>query len=339
MSRSAPGRRTNLSLLGLLAVAVVTGALAFGIGGRWAGWAVVAHGIAGLGIAALTPWKTAIAARGIRRRRKRSVASVLFATLVAVALATGIAHATGIATSLGPVSAMQVHVGAALASLSLAAWHLVARRTWPRRTDVSRRNVLRAGAVVGATAAAYVGLEAVVHVAGFPGARRRATGSFERGSLDPGAMPVTQWLVDEVPALEPDGWWLTIVDGDGRRSLDYGRVSAGRRQLRSVLDCTGGWWAEQVWEGVGLDELLADVDAAASIEVSSVTGYGRRFPAADAGRLLVATRVGGAVLSAGHGFPARLVVPGRRGFWWVKWVDRIALSDVPWWWQAPFPVT
>jgi DMSO/TMAO reductase YedYZ molybdopterin-dependent catalytic subunit len=53
----------------------------------------------------------------------------------------------------------------------------------------------------------------------------------------------------------------------------------------------------------------------------------------------VATRVGGAPLSVGHGFPARLVAPGRRGFWWVKWVDRIELRSTPWWWQPPFPVT
>ena len=46
-----------------------------------------------------------------------------------------------------------------------------------------------------------------------------------------------------------------------------------------------------------------------------------------------------APLSVGHGFPARLVAPGRRGFWWVKWVDRIELQTTPWWWQPPFPVT
>ncbi|HEV2028853.1 MAG TPA: molybdopterin-dependent oxidoreductase [Candidatus Dormibacteraeota bacterium] len=54
--------------------------------------------------------------------------------------------------------------------------------------------------------------------------------------------------------------------------------------------------------------------------------------------LLLATRVGGLPLDRGHGFPARLVVPDGRGFWWVKWVSAIEVDDVPTWWQPPFPL-
>ncbi|HEV3400736.1 MAG TPA: molybdopterin-dependent oxidoreductase, partial [Acidimicrobiales bacterium] len=107
------------------------------------------------------------------------------------------------------------------------------------------------------------------------------------------------------------------------------------------LDCTGGWYAEQRWGGVRLDRLLAASGAppSRSIEVRSLTGYSRRFPWRDAPVLVLATRVGGEPLSPGHGFPARLVAPDRRGFWWVKWVDEIDVDDTPWWWQPPFPVT
>jgi len=78
---------------------------------------------------------------------------------------------------------------------------------------------------------------------------------------------------------------------------------------------------------------------AASLVVTSATGYRRRLPLADARSLYVATRLGGRPLSAGHGFPARLVAPGRRGFWWVKWVTAIDLDPAPWWRQPPFPLT
>ena len=108
-----------------------------------------------------------------------------------------------------------------------------------------------------------------------------------------------------------------------------------------TLDCTGGWYARQRWAGVRLDRLLAasGVSEGRSIEVRSVTGYRRRFPVRDASVLLLASRVGGRPLSSGHGFPARLVAPNRRGYWWVKWVNEIRVDQRPWWWQSPFPLS
>jgi hypothetical protein len=331
-------RRTNLALLALVVLAVATGAVAFGIGRPWVRWVLLAHAVAGIGIVLLSPWKSAIVARGLRRGREGSWVSIALAALAVVVVVTGLSHSTGIAVSLGPISAMQLHVGAAIALVPLAAWHVVARRTWPRRTDLSRRNVLRSGLVLGGAAVATAGIEGAAALLGLPGAERRATGSFERGSFSPASMPVTQWLNDAVPSVDATRWVLTVRDADGERRIGYDELRSHRHRVRAVLDCTGGWWATQDWEGAWLADLLTGVDAAASIEVWSVTGYGRRLPAADAGRLLLATTIAGRPLSDGHGFPARLVAPGRRGFWWVKWVERIALSDVPAWWQAPFPI-
>src|SRR4029453_1527821 len=99
-------------------------------------------------------------------------------------------------------------------------------------------------------------------------------------------------------------------------------------RVEAVLDCTGGWYARATWEGVRLDRLLPP-DAAGSLVVASATGYRRRLPLADARTLLLATRLDGRPLSAGHGFPARLVAPGRRGFWWVKWVTSIEPRPAP----------
>jgi DMSO/TMAO reductase YedYZ molybdopterin-dependent catalytic subunit len=87
-----------------------------------------------------------------------------------------------------------------------------------------------------------------------------------------------------------------------------------------------------------LNRLVNAGGPGSSINVRSATGYSRRFALADAGRMLVATRVAGSPLDPGHGFPARLVVPGQRGFAWVKWVVAIEIDDVPWWWQPPFPL-
>ena len=43
--------------------------------------------------------------------------------------------------------------------------------------------------------------------------------------------------------------------------------------------------------------------------------------------ILVAFELNGAPLSAEHGFPARLVIPGYYGTNSVKWLDRITLAD------------
>jgi len=174
-----------------------------------------------------------------------------------------------------------------------------------------------------------------------PGADRRFTGSYEIGSYEPGSMPVTQWLNDRVPAVNRNAWRLVVSSPGAERSFSLDQLAGGTDRVRAVLDCTGGWFAEQGWRGTSLARLidgLGQSNETRSILVVSVTGYERRFPVRDLGRLLLATHLGGEELSPGHGFPARLVAPGRRGFWWVKWVERVELRSTPWWWQSPFPL-
>jgi hypothetical protein len=328
------GRRTNLALLAALAAAVASGALAFAIGTEANAWVTVAHSVAGLVILLLAPWKSLIVRRGLRRMRPHTAMSVALTAFIVVALVAGLLHSSGALRGFGPLSAMQVHVGAALACLPFALWHVRTRRVRAHRTDLARRQVLRAGALVGGAAVVYAALESIAHIAALPAARRRFTGSYERGSFRPEAMPVTQWLDDSVPALEADA----AVEVAGR-TWSLAELNRFGDRTRATIDCTGGWFAQQDWDGVWLDRILGAERGARSIEVVSATGYRRRFPIGDASRLLLATQVGGNALSPGHGYPARLVAPGRRGFWWVKWVATIATDGRPWWLQLPFPPT
>ena len=76
-----------------------------------------------------------------------------------------------------------------------------------------------------------------------------------------------------------------------------------------------------------------------SFRVTSATGYSRLLPMAGASTTYLAVGYGGRPLRRGHGAPVRLVAPGRRGPWWVKWVVDVAPDDRPWWLQLPFPPT
>lgn len=333
------GRRTNLALLVLLAAALLTGALAYAIGTSLDRVVTVTHGIVGVAIVALSPWKSVIAQRGLRRRRAGSSVSLWLTTVVVLALVTGFLHSTGLLVAASGITAMQIHVAAALICIPLGIHHVRARHVRVDRTDLGRRQMLRSGALLGGSALAYLAIEGSIRALSLAGGRRRFTGSFESGSFDPVRMPVTQWLDDAVQEIETSSWQLQVRrPGEPPTRISHDRLDRERVSVRATIDCTGGWFAHQEWEGVPLGRVLGTTTGR-SIVVTSLTGYARRFPMSDAEHLMLATRAGGELLSAGHGAPVRLVAPGRRGFWWVKWVASVEVNDVPWWVQSPFPLT
>ena len=298
------------------------------VGSGWTRWPTVVHGSAGVGVVVMAPWKSVVSRRGLRRRGlKAALPSLGLLLAIVVALISGFGHRAG-GRRAGPVLVMQIHFGASGVALPLALWHVGSRRVRPRATDFERRAILRGAVLAGASTGVTLAV---------PHASRAPTRSLERGSFQPSAMPVTQWLLDKVPIVDGDAWRLRVGDRLWSRD-DLERLADD--QIVATLDCTGGWFGHQRWRGVRLDRLFvaSDVPIGRSIEVRSVTGYTRRFPHDDARNLLLAIEVGGKPLSSGHGFPARLVAPGRRGFWWVKWVSEINVDDSPWWWQPPLPL-
>jgi Oxidoreductase molybdopterin binding domain len=314
------GRLTNAALLCLLTMAFASGWVAFELSGQPARAILVVHAAAGVGIVLLVPWKSLIARRGLRRPRPLRWASLVLAAGVLVSLVFGFLHSFG-RPEVGYLTALTFHIGAALCVMPFVLWHVLARPVKLRTADLSRRNFLKGAALLGASA---------LGVTALPGARRGPTGSFRVDYAIP-----TQWMFDATPDVDINHWRLSVAG----RTWTYGELRAFDDRVTAVLDCTGGWYSEQVWEGVWLHRLVTPgAPGTFSFNVRSVTGYSRRFAIEDAPRMLLATRLDGSALDSGHGFPVRLVVPGQRGFTWVKWLASVDAEQLPSWWQPPFPL-
>ena len=326
------GRKTNLALLITLNLALITGGASFLLGSSSTAWLVTLHGVLGFVVLVLARPKSPVVQRGLSRRRPNRFASIALAVVVTGALITGVIHTLDVWGPFGVWSPIGLHVIFALAAVPLAALHVVTRPQRIRPIDLSRRTWLQALGVAGIA----FGFRTVFDR--WASSDRRFTGSHEVGSGEPRQMPVVQWFNDSPPRINPDDWVLRLR-GSVERDVGYQELAAHTTTKEATLDCTNGWFSTQSWTGVMLSELLGPGISGRSLEVRSATGYTRRFPLGDVDKMMLAHELGGKPLSRGHGAPARLVAPGRRGLWWVKWVIEIRTSDRPWWLQSPISFT
>jgi DMSO/TMAO reductase YedYZ molybdopterin-dependent catalytic subunit len=313
-------RGTDWSLALLVAAGVASGLATWFAGSPGSAWVYGAHAVAGASLAVLVVVK-------LRRVLPRvAAASVAALGLVVLVLGSGLAWSSFGGESLAGYSVLVWHgaLGATLAAVVFT--HALARAKRPRRRDLAnRRQFLVAGAVGAGALVAWQLQRPLQRLLGLPGAGRRFTGSYETGP----DFPVTSWVADDpAPAAGP-----VAVAGRVRRELSLAPAQLDRgHALTATLDCTGGFASTQRWHGVRLGALLDEAGVhpgARHVRVISRTGYRWSFGLEHARGLLLATRVGGEPLSHGHGAPCRLVAPGRRGFQWVKWVERIEVHDDP----------
>ena len=342
-------RATNHAILFLLSVELLSGLISFTVGrpdGEWVFWL---HGIAGFSLVGLVIWKYRIVLRSFRRRGvvAETLGSMILVLLFVGVLTTGTLWAIigrgGLEIPFyGNARLLVIHTALGLALTIPLIVHAAMR--WPRRVKRSdftnRRAALRLIAVGLGGALLWQGASAAAPLAG---QRPRFTGSREQASGQGNAHPVTQWLFDSRQRIDADEWRLTVHGQVGKPiSFTYAELeSVANHGVTAALDCTGGWYTIQDWSGARLSDVLAHAEikeGAESVVIESATGFNRRFPIAEADRLLLATHIAGEPLSSGHGFPVRLVAPGHRGYHWVKWVTKIEISSKPSWWQSPLPL-
>ena len=344
-------RAVNVAILHLLTLELVSGLGSFLVGepdGQWLYWL---HRAGGIALVVLLLWKAGIAASSYRRRGFGigTGLSTVLGVLFLGALATGLLWATvGLSWIPVPVvgswTVLSLHVALSLLLIPLFVVHLGLRWPRPSRADLfGRRAVLRMLSLLAVGFVFWRAQEILGALAAPAGSRRRFTGSREEASFSGNLHPLTNWLSDPIPQVDPARWRLSIHGEVERESaLSYEKVlDFGGTVREATLDCTGGWYTIQRWSGVPVATLLERAgleDGARSLLFRSTTGYARRFPLEEADGLLLATHVGEETLSAEHGFPLRLVAPGHRGYDWVKWISEVEVSRDPGWFESPLPL-
>jgi hypothetical protein len=192
----------------------------------------------------------------------------------------------------------------------------------------SRRGFLT---VVGVVSAALVALTAgqsfkLLDGANVFGARKQGVG--------PNGLPVNRTAAAakiEETATDP-GWVLTVSNGDESRAFTRAQLLAlPQHTVELPIACVEGWSQMASWRGVRLGDLVDTVGArggtaikATSLEQNSsyaIMHMGPEYVRDDL--TLVALELNGATLDLDHGYPARMIAPGRPGVLQTKWLSSL----------------
>jgi len=136
-------------------------------------------------------------------------------------------------------------------------------------------------------------------------------------------------------AVEPaatDPAWRLHLAGDTSLALSRDELSSlPQTAVTLPIACVEGWSVSARWVGVRVRDLMATVDAPVgarlrftSLEPNGVYRGNEMGPEfAQHETTLVALQLNGQALSLDHGYPARLIAPGRPGVLQTKWLSRV----------------
>ncbi|WIE71427.1 molybdopterin-dependent oxidoreductase [Curtobacterium sp. MCJR17_020] len=158
------------------------------------------------------------------------------------------------------------------------------------------------------------------------GARQRGLGS--------NGLPVnrTARAAGVLASATAADWTLTVVGPDVTRTFVRAElVALGTTEVDLPISCVEGWSQMGSWKGVRMRDLLGAVQAGpgSHVRVTSLERHGG-YRIMDMGpeyaedpTTLVALELNGATLDLDHGFPARIIAPGRPGVLQTKWIEKI----------------
>ena len=146
-------------------------------------------------------------------------------------------------------------------------------------------------------------------------------------------------LADVSQSLEAVSRWLAPIPGRKHVALySAGHAIRPAQALIALLQSRFPASARTVASELagfetneGVEHVRRVVDEANRAQVSfyAIDGYQRTFPLAEVLRdgVFLALKVNGQVLPKEHGYPLRLVMEGKEGNNWIKWVNHIELTQ------------
>src|SRR3989440_5381229 len=270
----------------------------------------------------------------LRRWDRRTIFGLLALLLVTLALGSGIWWVTGGNVYFVGFNLLNWHIMLGFLVTAAIVFHMFVRAKRLRKRDiVGRRRVIQFSALLIGGVALWPGEQFTERILNLSGAKQRFTGSREVGSYSGNAFPTSSWVADQPRPLDVQNWRLSLGGAvTTPRDFSYDELVAAGDVLEATLDCTGGFYSTQRWRGIRIGRLL-DQNAlhtdARYVSFISVTSYRWSLPLAEARGALLATHIDEDLLSHDHGFPLRLVAPGRRGLEWVKWITHIEVLTEP----------
>jgi DMSO/TMAO reductase YedYZ molybdopterin-dependent catalytic subunit/multisubunit Na+/H+ antiporter MnhG subunit len=281
--------------------------------------------LAAFGVAALSASRSRPAAAG--------PSLAVLGALLAVAAA-----ASSSGSSTWPSVALEAVV---LAAAVGATWFAAGRVAAPKEGIEDRRAFLR-GAFGGIVALAVGGIT-ISDVARLLGALGKPKGTLTTAPVTPveSFYVVSKNLAGD-PVVDSQTWRLVLPDG---RGLTYEELLALPTQtIQLTLECIsnlvgGHLISNGIWRGPRLDRVLTGIPTppgAKYLLMEAADGYTESLALADLpSDAMIASHLDGQPLTTIHGFPARILFPGRYGMKQPKWLTRLSYSatDRPGYWE------
>ncbi|MHA7224387.1 molybdopterin-dependent oxidoreductase [Arthrobacter sp. RHLT1-20] len=152
----------------------------------------------------------------------------------------------------------------------------------------------------------------------------------------PQGVPVNRTAADAkvIDQAKSAAWVLMVRSGSSNRSFTLAELRALPQHSHDLpIACVEGWSQMATWRGVRVRDLLAAVGAPAGSELrfTSLEPEGAyrimNMPAeyTQDEKTLVALELNGSELDLDHGYPARIIAPGRPGVLQTKWLQSVEI--------------